>query len=180
MEILDIVDQSGNPTGETVDRTKAHREGIMHRTSHVWILRKREDKTEILLQKRSSDKDAFPDCYDISSAGHIPAGIGYIESAIRELSEELGVTATEDEFIFCGDRYVTWDDEFHGIPFHDRQYSRVFCIWKDLNEEDLKLQKEEVSGILWMELDACIKAVEENTIKNCILVEELNMVKAKV
>ena len=35
-EILDIVDDNGQPTGEVIDRVTAHREGILHRTSHVW------------------------------------------------------------------------------------------------------------------------------------------------
>ena len=34
-ELLDIVDEDGEPTGETVDREVAHRDGIQHRTSHV-------------------------------------------------------------------------------------------------------------------------------------------------
>ena len=41
MELLDIVDEKGNPTGETVPREVAHREGIRHRTAHVWIFRRR-------------------------------------------------------------------------------------------------------------------------------------------
>ena len=54
MEYLDIVDENGNPTGETVERSFAHKNGVWHRTSHVWILRKREGKIEVLLQKRAS------------------------------------------------------------------------------------------------------------------------------
>ena len=75
MEILDICDELGNPTGKTVERKIAHQQGILHRTAHVWILRKKENKIQILLQKRSEQKDSFPGCYDISSAGHILAGI---------------------------------------------------------------------------------------------------------
>jgi 8-oxo-dGTP pyrophosphatase MutT (NUDIX family) len=33
---------------------------------------------------------------DVSSAGHIPVGIDFVESAIRELKEELGVSASAD------------------------------------------------------------------------------------
>ena len=33
MEILDVVDENGNPTGETVERTVAHKTGVRHRTS---------------------------------------------------------------------------------------------------------------------------------------------------
>ena len=44
MEILDICDELGNPTGKTVEREIAHQQGILHRTAHVWILRKKENK----------------------------------------------------------------------------------------------------------------------------------------
>ena len=50
MELLDIVDEKGNPTGETVPREVAHREGIRHRTAHVWIFRRRGGVVQILLQ----------------------------------------------------------------------------------------------------------------------------------
>ena len=87
MERFDIVDEHGIPTGETVDRETAHAQGIRHRTSHVWIARKRDDRVELLLQQRSFDKDSHPGCYDISSAGHIPAGVDFVPSALRELEE---------------------------------------------------------------------------------------------
>lgn len=66
MEILDVVDETGAPTGETVERTEAHREGVRHRTSHVWIARNRNGRIQLLLQKRCMQKDSFPGCYDIS------------------------------------------------------------------------------------------------------------------
>ena len=97
MEILDVVDETGAPTGETVERAEAHREGVRHRTSHVWIARNRNGRIQLLLQKRCMQKDSFPGCYDISSAGHIPAGDDYIPSAIRELKEELNVTVQESD-----------------------------------------------------------------------------------
>ena len=57
MEILDIVDDNGIPTGKTVDRVTAHREGIQHRTAHLWIARRRDGQIELLLQKRCMEKD---------------------------------------------------------------------------------------------------------------------------
>ena len=41
MEYLDIVDENGVPTGKIAERTAAHKQGLRHRTSHVWILRER-------------------------------------------------------------------------------------------------------------------------------------------
>ena len=60
MELLDVVDENGIPTGETVERSIAHAKGIRHRTSHVWLLRRRSEGVEVLLQKRSDNKDSFP------------------------------------------------------------------------------------------------------------------------
>ncbi len=46
-ELLDIVDENGKPTGETVERKTAHSEGIRHRTAHVWIVRKSDEGAEV-------------------------------------------------------------------------------------------------------------------------------------
>ena len=179
-EYLDVVDMNGNPTGETVLREKAHREGIWHRTSHVWLARVRNGEYEILLQKRCLDKDSFPGCFDISSAGHIPAGVEYIPSALRELEEELGIKADEKDLICCGDRTIVFDDVFHGVPFHDRQYSRVFLMWNDMDEEEFIFQKEEIESLLWMDFDRCKKAVVNEDEGFCIYMEELDMIEKEI
>ena len=59
MEILDICDELGNPTGKTVERKIAHQQGILHRTAHVWILRKKENKIT------SSIFYVYMQCYNI-------------------------------------------------------------------------------------------------------------------
>ena len=180
MELLDIVDENGLPTGRTVEREKAHLEGRRHRTSHVWLVRERDGKTQVLLQKRSDNKDSFPGCFDISSAGHIPAGVDFIPSAVRELKEELGIDINGEELIFCGNRDVAWNTEFYGRPFIDRQYSRIFALWCDKDEAEFTLQEEEVSQVMWMDLDAAIEAVKDNTIRHCIYSEELMMVRSAI
>ena len=94
-ELLDLRKEDGSRKGETKERELVHRDGDLHGTSHVWLVRYRADRgsADVLLQKRSAHKDSFPGCYDISSAGHIPAGQDFRESALRELREELGVKA---------------------------------------------------------------------------------------
>ena len=54
MEIFDVVDENGIPTGKTVERNTAHYEGIRHRTAHVWVIRESKGRTDVLLQKRLS------------------------------------------------------------------------------------------------------------------------------
>lgn len=101
MELFDVIDSKGNPAGQIVSREKAHAEGIPHRTAHIWIIRKKEGRVQILLQKRSQNKDSFPGKFDTSSAGHIQAGDEPLESALRELKEELGISATPEQLHFA-------------------------------------------------------------------------------
>lgn len=176
MEILDIVDKNGEPTGETAERGLVHELGLPHRSSHVWLVRRGKAGVEILLQKRSEEKDSFPGCYDISSAGHIPAGESFTESALRELKEELGVTATEEELEFCGDFHIKNECIFHGKPFKDDKYSRVFYIWRDMEPEEFTVQESEISEVKWMLLTECIRQNEEGLMP-CLFPQELEMLK---
>ena len=92
-EFFDVVDEAGQPTGKVISRDEAHQKGTLHRTAHVWLVKKKPEGYDILLQKRSEDKDSFPGMYDTSSAGHIPAGDEPLPSALRELKEELGINS---------------------------------------------------------------------------------------
>jgi isopentenyldiphosphate isomerase len=53
-------------------RGQVHRDGDYHRAVHVWIFA--ESTQQLLLQRRASCKDSWPNLWDISSAGHISAG----------------------------------------------------------------------------------------------------------
>lgn len=179
-EILDIVDENGNPTGKTIDRETAHAKGIRHRTSHVWLVREKEGKIQILLQKRCAHKDSFPNCYDISSAGHIPAGDDFLTSAIRELKEELGVDAKQEDLILCGHRIIQWDGEFHKRPFHDNQYTNVFILWLDRDEDAFLIDPNEVESVRWMDFEQCKNSVAHDLFPHCIVLEELNMIENRL
>ncbi len=94
--------RTGKPTGDTVERSEAHAKGICHRTAHIWIAKQENGRYKVLLQKRAMNKDSFPGRYDTSSAGHIQAGDEPLESALRELGEELGIKAEASDLDFAG------------------------------------------------------------------------------
>ena len=59
-EYLDIVDENGIPTGETVERETAHAKGIRHRTVHLWLVRKKDGKLQVCCKDAPSTRSLFP------------------------------------------------------------------------------------------------------------------------
>ena len=153
MEIFDITDDNGVPTGKTISRNEAHEKGIPHRTAHIWIARKKGDSYQVLLQKRSEEKESFPGMYDTSSAGHIQAGDDPLESAQRELYEELGIKANEGDLSFAGKFHIKYEMEFHGKMFRDNEVAFVYVYEKPVEIDNLVLQKEEVDEVRWFDIE---------------------------
>ncbi|MCI6859378.1 MAG: NUDIX domain-containing protein [Eubacterium sp.] len=178
MEYLDLRDEDGNSTGIVRERKLVHRDGDLHGTSHVWIVRpNKKSGWDVLLQKRSQKKDAFPGCYDISSAGHLPAGQDFLPSALRELKEELGIEAEENQLHFLGIHKGYSEEIFYGEPFRNYEISHVYLYTEPVDIGKLKLQEDEVDSVCWMDLQECYKKTEAGEKNFCLLLDELDMIK---
>lgn len=178
MEVFDVVDENGNPTGEIVERKEAHAKGIRHRTVHIWIARKVDGKWQVLLQKRAMAKDSFPGRYDTSSAGHIQAGDEPLESAIRELKEELGITATTEQLVFAGTFQIQYEKEFYNRLFKDNEIAFVYMYLKEIDIKQVVVQEEELECVEWFDLDTTYKECMEHNQKFCVPVKGLEIVKS--
>ena len=177
VEYLDICNEEGRPTGEIISRDEAHRDGILHRTAHVWVVRRKENGYDVLLQKRSQEKDSFPGLYDTSSAGHIPAGSEPLESALRELEEELGIRAAADDLTYAGTFRIRYEKEFHGRLFRDNEVTRVYVYQKPVDLEKLTLQKSEVEEVRWFDLDEVTREIQYSREQFCVPTEGLNVLR---
>lgn len=178
LELLDVLDENGEKTGIVRERNVCHRDGSLHGTVHIWLVRERADHGfDVLIQKRSETKDSNPGAYDASAAGHITAGCGAPESARRELEEELGIRAEPEDLTFLGRHYGRYRAEFHGRPFIDNEDVSVFLCRKDVRDEDFVLQASEVSGVRWMDLDECEKGVLSGALDSCIYPDEFQMIR---
>ena len=176
MEYFDIRTPDGKTTGQKKERSLVHRDGDIHGTSHTWLFRKNADGAwEVLLQKRSADKDSFPGCYDISSAGHIPAGEDFLPSALRELKEELGVTAAPEELHYVGMHDAEIHTEFHGKPWNNHELSAVYILFCSMEAEQMQIQKEELEEVRWFSLEECRRGMRDGTLKHCIFEDEMEM-----
>ncbi len=173
LELFDILNEDGSKTGVVKERGVAHREGALHGTVHIWIVRE-NDKSgyDVLLQKRSDNKDSYPGCYDISSAGHISAGDGVMESALREFEEELGLSAQPEQLELFGTTLVKFGTTFAGKIFRDNEFSNDFVYRQPVDIGKLKLQESEVAEVCWMDYEECREKIADVEIPNCINPEE--------
>lgn len=177
MELFDERLGDGTTTGRIVERGVAHSEGRCHGTAHIWIARANDQSgCDVLLQKRSAWKDSNPGCYDISSAGHLSAGDTYLEGALREIGEELGIHARKEDLTELGLLEKVSHGVFYGKPFHDHEVSAVYLYTKPVEADRLQLQESEVEAVRWMDLKECRRAVRERAIPNCIDIRELEMI----
>ncbi len=177
MELLDILNEDGTKTGIRRERGVAHREGSLHATVHTWIIRENQKSGyDVLLQKRSAVKDSNPGCYDISSAGHVAAGDEPLPAAARELEEELGIKARQEDLRYIGIHHGAFEAVFHGQLFRDNELSSVYVYTKPVKEDQLELQEEEVESVLWMDYEECMEKVLNGTLPNCIYPDEFRMV----
>jgi len=88
-ELLAVVDEHDQARSHR-PRREIHALGLRHRAVHILIF---NDKAELLLQKRSMNKDLNKGLWDTSAAGHVDKGENYATCAPRELQEELQVAA---------------------------------------------------------------------------------------
>ena len=151
-EMVDIYNpDTMKKTGEIIDKLAAHRLGIWHSSIHLIIMNK--DKTKVLFQKRSSNKDLYPNKWDISVGGHIMSKESDIEAAKRELKEELGIESNDIKFI------KKYKEELNNNGVDSKEIVSIFIMYLDNNKE-FKLQKEEVGNVKWftkVEMEKLIK-----------------------
>ncbi len=179
LELFDILNADGTKSGVVRERGVAHREGSLHATAHVWLVRPNEKSGyDLLLQKRSRDKDSYPGCYDISAAGHVGAGEGCTETALRELSEELGIPAAEKDLEPVGVLKIFHEETFYGRPFRDAEMSHIYVCRRPVGAEEMRLQASEVEDVVWTDYRECVRMADGSGLPNCLEKEELKLLGA--
>jgi isopentenyldiphosphate isomerase len=147
-ELLDILDESGRPTGEVLEKSEAHRLGLWHRCFHCWICGSDAAGPYLLLQRRAAAKDTWPGHLDITAAGHLSAGEETLDG-LREIEEELGLQVDPERLVPLGTIRVEQQ-----LPAgYDREFHEVFLLRDDTPPQNLRLQTEEVESIYRLNLD---------------------------
>ncbi|NNF83348.1 MAG: NUDIX domain-containing protein [Flavobacteriaceae bacterium] len=154
-EYIDIVDENGRFTGQTVLKSEAHLNGWFHNTIHVWLYAPNGD---ILLSQRSAQKIIFPLLWDVSAAGHVDSGESIANAAKRETLEELGLELSDQELKPVGvyKHLSTYDDgRIKDYEFH---YAHIAPLKVELN--NLVLQEGEVDAVKLVSHNQFIELLE--------------------
>jgi isopentenyl-diphosphate Delta-isomerase len=154
-EPVDILDELGHKTGQTMLKSKAHHESQWHAVAHLWIY---NSKAEVLLQKRAPNKIVWPNVWDVAVAGHITAGDDPEPTIIREAKEEIGLKIDPRDVHFYD--LSKFDDE---MPqgWSNRVYIHSYLTKNDIEISDLTLEEEETSDVRWVKIDKLEKELDE-------------------
>ena len=154
-EIIDLLDEFGNETNKAISKKKAHQKGLWHQAIHILIINK--DKTKTLIQQRCSQKNFYPNMWDISVGGHVSFNEDTLTSAKRELQEELGL----DPNNYNLKEITTIKEELENNNIISKEYVTIYLLESDIEIHEITLQKEEVSNTKWVdkkELNELIKS----------------------
>lgn len=133
-ELIDVLNEKGDLTGEVVSREIIHRLGLWHRSNHVWII---NSKGELLIQQRSKQKINHGGFWDVSAAGHISAGEIGIDSALREVNEELGIQIKKNNLKYLG--VTTRKNIVNNGTYLDNEFVDVYIIEKNFKISEIKM-----------------------------------------
>ena len=98
-ELIDVLDSSGNKTGEKTTLDDACNRGLWHNSVHAIIV---TQDHKVIAQKRSHSIVMNPDLIELSAGGAVNSGEQCEQAIIREVKEELGIAVDSDEIIFIG------------------------------------------------------------------------------
>ena len=150
MELLDVLDENGQLTGQKEDRITIHEKNLWHIHVGIWIM---NEKGELLFQKRSPNKKVNPNKWT-RTGGHVDTGETPLIGIQRETEEEIGVKIPIDQI------------ELINIQKQPREKGRHFTYsyftFVNYKLEDYTMQIEEVSDLKYMTIEEMEEVYNNN------------------
>ena len=138
------VDEQDNVLG-SICRAELRERGLIGRGTYILVFNSAGD---LCVHRRTLSKAIYPGYWDVAAGGMVQADESYVESAARELAEELGVTGVplqeHEHFLF------------------DQPGNRIWCaVFSAVWDGDLTLQPEEVLEARFIPIADVLRETEE-------------------
>jgi len=146
-ETLDLVDEKDEIIG-TASRKECHEKKLRHRGVQVFVM---NEEGDLFIQKRSNKKDIFPGLSEGGITGHVLTGETYKEAAIRELKEELGIEAKEQDLREMFDFKMLFENEHELVKSFILEY-----------DGQIKIDNNEVVSGKFYSIDEIRNMIKEN------------------
>jgi isopentenyldiphosphate isomerase len=127
----------GTTTGVAGPRWVFHLLGLRHRAAEIGLC---TESGLIVLQRRSADKEDWPDTPDMAVAGHIPqaddgSALTWEQGAWKEIEEEIGLketeaarTLVEGRLLPVGAPYISLDvNVSRNPPFYNAEVRQILA-----------------------------------------------------
>lgn len=160
-ELVDIVTREDEVI-KTVPRSVMRADHLPHRASYIAVF---DGRGRVLVEVRTLSKDYAPGQFDACVGGVVQSGEDIIESAGRELFEEIGVAPESVNFQYLGKQV---------IPYQFRSESFVMAYLFIAQGDFISVrQKSEVSGIMYLSVAELRKLKDSCTYDSVIAFEEI-------
>ena len=173
MELIDIVDENNELTGQVEERWTAYEKGLWRRTVSCWIM---NEKGEVLLQKRTENKRRNPNKW-AKTGGQVDSGENAEDAIFREVKEELGIEIPKEQIKII---------EILKSDYKNKRFAYNFIFVVNYKKEEYILQKEEVSEVKYFTIEDMEIAKKNNDINYTfcnwneeVFYREMNLLKNK-
>lgn len=148
MELWDLFDENRRPLNRRQSRLAPKVHGEYHLVVVICVVNSRH---EILLTLRHPEKEKYPNLWE-NTGGCIQTGETSRAGAVRELFEETGIRAEEEELQFL----ETQKEEYSIIDF--------YFLRRDVAISEIVLQDKETVDAKWVTLEELHRMGEEGLI----------------
>lgn len=153
-EYVILVDETNTPIGKE-EKIRAHELGLLHKAFSVFLFRKKDNKTQLLLQQRAKHKYHCGGLWTNTCCSHPHEGEDIIYAGKRRLQEEMGINIDTLKQIGT----FTYKAAFaNGLTEHEIDTVLIDTYIAD----NINFNKDEVEAIRWISLHDLEKELEEN------------------
>lgn len=145
MELVDVLDENGNKTGEKATLDDICNRGLWHNSVHAIIITKDH---KIIAQKRSLSIVMNPDMIELSVGGAVNSAEEPLQAIIRETKEELGIHVEPSEVIYINKR--RYNKHYKKLNKTSKTILHTYVIKLRSPISNTKLQDSETSKIYFL------------------------------